>query len=119
MLGYARVSEPEGSVNRGELRERTRKGLQAARLNGRPRGRPAVADDPELRKRITQMRDQGMTLQAIADRLNEEGVPTVRGGAKWRPSSVAAGHRLQAPAASTAGLATRAGRVPGGGALAE
>jgi hypothetical protein len=36
-----------------------------------------------------------MTLQAIADRLNEEGVPTVRGGTKWRHSSVqaAAGYR--------------------------
>jgi hypothetical protein len=36
-----------------------------------------------------------MTLQAIADRLNEDGVPTVRGGAKWRHSSVqaAAGYR--------------------------
>jgi hypothetical protein len=31
-----------------------------------------------------------MTLQAIADRLNEMGVSTVRGGAKWRPSSVQA-----------------------------
>jgi hypothetical protein len=31
-----------------------------------------------------------MTLQAIADRLNEEGVPTLRGGEKWRPSSVQA-----------------------------
>jgi hypothetical protein len=41
------------------------------------------------------MRAQGMTLQAIADRLNDEGVPTVRGGAKWRHSSVqaAAGYR--------------------------
>ena len=29
-----------------------------------------------------------MSLQAIADRLNAEGVPTVRGGAMWRPSSV-------------------------------
>jgi hypothetical protein len=29
-----------------------------------------------------------MTLQAIADELNDEGIPTVRGGAKWRPSSV-------------------------------
>ena len=36
------------------------------------------------------MRAQGMTLQAIADRLNAEGVPTVRGGAKWRHSSVQA-----------------------------
>jgi hypothetical protein len=29
-----------------------------------------------------------MTLQAIADSLNEEGVPTARGAARWRPSSV-------------------------------
>jgi recombinase len=29
-----------------------------------------------------------MTLRAIADTLNREGVPTVRGGAEWRPSSV-------------------------------
>ena len=29
-----------------------------------------------------------MTLQAIADTLNAEGVPTLRGGAQWRPSSV-------------------------------
>jgi hypothetical protein len=41
------------------------------------------------------MRANGMTLQAIADVLNEEGVPTERGGAKWRPSSVqtAAGYK--------------------------
>jgi hypothetical protein len=31
-----------------------------------------------------------MTLQAIVDELNEAGVPTVRGGAKWRVSSVQA-----------------------------
>ena len=80
---------------RERLRERTHNGLQAARQNGRRAGRRAVADDPELRERIARMRAQGMTLQAIADRLNEEGVPTVRGGAKWRPSSVqaAAGYK--------------------------
>jgi DNA invertase Pin-like site-specific DNA recombinase len=71
------------------LSERTRAGLRAARRNGRT-GRPAVVDNPDLRTRIVQMRAQGMTLQAIADRLNEEGVPTVRGGAKWRHSSVQA-----------------------------
>ena len=36
------------------------------------------------------MRAANMTLQAIADQLNAEGVPTLRGGAKWRPSSVQA-----------------------------
>ena len=71
---------------RERLSERTQNGLRAARLNGRR----AVADDPELRGRIARMRAQGMTLQAIADRLNEEGVPTLRGGQKWRPSSVQA-----------------------------
>ncbi len=60
--------------------------LAAARV--RDGGRSAVADIPELQERIAEMREHGMTLQAIADRLNVEGVPTLRGGAKWRPSSV-------------------------------
>jgi DNA invertase Pin-like site-specific DNA recombinase len=57
--------------------------------------RPAVGDIPALKERIVAMRDEGMTLQAIADQLNEEGVPTLRGGAQWRPSSVqsAAGYK--------------------------
>lgn len=80
---------------RTRLSERTRKGLEAARKRGKTTGRSAVSDNPDLTERINQMRAQGMTLQAIADRLNEEGVPTVRGGAKWRHSSVqaAAGYR--------------------------
>jgi DNA invertase Pin-like site-specific DNA recombinase len=83
---------------RERLSERTHEGLKAAR-EGRPRGRPAVADDPELWKRVMGMRSQGLTLQAIADRLNQEGVPTVRGGAEWRPSSVqaAAGYKRRRP----------------------
>lgn len=80
---------------RSRISERTRHGLQAARLNGRAVGRPAVADNPDLSQRIAAMRAEGMTLQAIADQLNAEGIPTVRGGAKWRHSSVqaAAGYR--------------------------
>lgn len=80
---------------RSRISERTRRGLQVARMNGRSVGRPTVADDPGLSQRIVAMRAEGMTLQAIADRLNDEGVPTVRGGAKWRHSSVqaAAGYR--------------------------
>ena len=80
---------------RSRISERTRRGLAVARMNGRSVGRPAVADDPGLSQRIAAMRAKGMTLQAIADQLNEEGVPTVRGGAKWRHSSVqaAAGYR--------------------------
>jgi peptidoglycan hydrolase-like protein with peptidoglycan-binding domain len=62
---------------------------------GGPPGRPAVHDVPALKEHIVAMRSAGMTLQAIADRLNDEGVPTLRGGQEWRPSSVqaAAGYR--------------------------
>ena len=67
----------------------------AARPPGSGIRRPAVADRPELQRRILALREQGMTLQAIADVLNEDGVPTARGGAMWRPSSVqrAAGYQ--------------------------
>jgi DNA invertase Pin-like site-specific DNA recombinase len=85
------------------LSERTRSGLQAARRHGRASGRPAVVDDPELRVRIAQMRAQGMTLQAIADCLNAEGVPTVRGGTKWRHSSIQAAAGYRRPAQLIAG----------------
>jgi DNA invertase Pin-like site-specific DNA recombinase len=90
----ARALATVGGLERRNLEERTRKGLEAA--GSMPRsGRPAVSDRPSLKHRIAEMRDQGMTLQAIADTLNAEGVPTLRGGMEWRPSSVqaAAGYK--------------------------
>jgi DNA invertase Pin-like site-specific DNA recombinase len=81
---------------RERLSERTRKGLAAARSKRRASsGGSAAGDWPDIRKRIAAMRADGMTLQAIADVLNKEGVPTPRGGTEWRPSSVqsAAGYR--------------------------
>jgi DNA invertase Pin-like site-specific DNA recombinase len=91
----ARTLVTVGSAERQKLDQRTRKGLEAARQGRRRSGRPAVADRPSLQRRIAEMRASGMTLQAIADTLNEEGVPTLRGGALWRPSSVqaAAGYK--------------------------
>jgi len=84
-----------GGSERQTLMQRTRKGLEAARLAQRSSGQPAVSDPPALKQRIADMRSGGMTLQAIADTLNEEGIPTLRGGALWRPSSVqaAAGYK--------------------------
>jgi DNA invertase Pin-like site-specific DNA recombinase/peptidoglycan hydrolase-like protein with peptidoglycan-binding domain len=91
----ANVLMSVGAWERERVGERTRKGLEAARAKGQRIGRPAVDDVPDLKERIAAMRANGMTLQAIADRLNQEGVPTLRGGEKWRPSSVqaAAGYR--------------------------
>ena len=47
-------------------------------------------DVPALKRRIRAMRASGMTLQAIANSLNGENVPTLRGGTMWRPSGVQA-----------------------------
>lgn len=83
---------------RETIAQRTRDGLAALRARGLPTGRPAVADMPELAARIRSLRMNGITLQAIADTLNAELVPTLRGGTCWRPSSVesAAGYRRRA-----------------------
>jgi Recombinase len=65
-----------------------------------PRGRPGLgAHSPELVARIAELRERGLTLRAIADELNADGVPTPRGGAAWRPSSVQAalGYRRPPP----------------------
>jgi DNA invertase Pin-like site-specific DNA recombinase/peptidoglycan hydrolase-like protein with peptidoglycan-binding domain len=75
---------------RERIQRRTRSGLTAVKEPGRPSGRPSVADRPALLERINAMRAANMTLQAIADQLNAEGVPTLRGGVLWRPSSVQA-----------------------------
>ena len=55
-------------------------------LSGRP-GRPS-STPAAVAERIRDLRAQGMTLQAICDTLNREGIPTPRGGAEWRPTSL-------------------------------
>jgi DNA invertase Pin-like site-specific DNA recombinase len=90
----AEVSEWE----RRRIADRTRSGLAAARSRSAGGSRPSVRDDPELSDRIRSMRGDGMSLQAISDVLNAEGVPTLRGGRQWRPSSVQAAAGYKRPA---------------------
>jgi peptidoglycan hydrolase-like protein with peptidoglycan-binding domain/DNA invertase Pin-like site-specific DNA recombinase len=77
-------------------------------------GLAAQYDPPELKMRIRAMREAGMTLQAIADRLNAENVPTRRGGTKWRPSAVqaATGYRRSGPTAPPPDSRGAVGRRP-------
>jgi Resolvase, N terminal domain/Recombinase len=84
------------------LREIDRWGREPDRPERRPRGRPGLAHGaPHVAERIAELRERGLSLQAIADALNAEGVPTPRGGAQWRPSSVqsALGYRRPRPPA--------------------
>jgi DNA invertase Pin-like site-specific DNA recombinase/peptidoglycan hydrolase-like protein with peptidoglycan-binding domain len=91
-----------GDWERERIAQRTRSGLAEVRASGRAVGRPAVSDRPDLVERINAMRSANMTLQAIADQLNAEGVPTLRGGAMWRPSSVQAALGYRRPGTRSA-----------------
>jgi DNA invertase Pin-like site-specific DNA recombinase/peptidoglycan hydrolase-like protein with peptidoglycan-binding domain len=107
----ARTLVSVGQWEGRRIGEQTRKGLAAARARRGKTGRPAVEDVPHLKQRIAGMREEGMTLQAIADALNAEGVPTLRGGSEWRPSSVqaAAGYRRPRKGRSSAKAETAGG----------
>ena len=65
----------------------TRNGLERARSQGVILGRPTRLD-PLLHLRIHQLREQGLSLQKIANTLNEERVPTAGTGASWWPSTI-------------------------------
>jgi DNA invertase Pin-like site-specific DNA recombinase len=82
----ARILAAVSDWERRTAAERSRNGLAAARAKGAVQ--PAI--QPELKRQIERMRAAGMTLQAIVDELNENAVPTVRGGLMWRVSSVQA-----------------------------
>ena len=88
---------PEGELVAGALTmaarfewrrisQRQREKFDELRRRGDPRGRAATPHD--VADRIVAMRGAGVTYQAIADALNADKVPTVRGGGEWRPSSV-------------------------------
>jgi DNA invertase Pin-like site-specific DNA recombinase/peptidoglycan hydrolase-like protein with peptidoglycan-binding domain len=47
-----------------------------------------MGERPGVFARIAKMRDDDMAPQEIADQLNEEGVPTLFGTEKWRPSTI-------------------------------
>lgn len=100
----ANVMAAVAEWERDTIGQRTRDAATVRRARGEQMGRPGVRDSrPALAARIAAERSSGLTWQAIADGLNIEGVPTVRGGSEWRVSSVqgAAGY-VRPPAARRA-----------------
>lgn len=75
MLSFARLEKRL-------ISDRTKAALAAKRAAGVRLGRPSSLSD-EVVARIISERDNGATLQGIADTLNAEGIPTARGAACW------------------------------------
>ena len=67
--------------------QRTKDALAVKKANGVKLGRPREIS-PETVARIEELHERGLSMAAIARKLNEESVPTPRGG-RWHPPGVA------------------------------
>ena len=83
----ATISATFAQLERAKIAERTRDALAHKKAQGVVLGRPVVLAE-EVSLRVLDLRQSGASLQAIADTLNLEQVPTAHNGAKWYPSSV-------------------------------
>lgn len=73
---------------RERISQRTKEGLAAARLKGKVPGRPA-ADLPDMTLHmLADLKASGESARGIAATLNERGVPSPGGGARWSHSTV-------------------------------
>jgi DNA invertase Pin-like site-specific DNA recombinase len=75
------------NLERRLISERTKAGMAEAARQGRTLGRPRRLPD-EVVDRIVAERQQGATLQVIADHLTDDAVPGAQGGRRWYASTV-------------------------------
>lgn len=85
----ANVTATFAQFERRLIGQRTKEALAEKKRQGVKLGRPTVTS-PETVAQVQAMRGEGLSLQKIADALNDSGVPTSQGGSKWYPSTVSA-----------------------------
>jgi DNA invertase Pin-like site-specific DNA recombinase len=69
--------------------QRTRDALAAKKAQGAKLGRPRNVPDDVL-ARIVDLRNQGLSFDKVARQLNDDGVKTAQGGARWWGATVRA-----------------------------
>ena len=114
-LSLVRTSDGTLLVPQAELDawKARRPGWHGAGRPVRPRGRPPVLQAAVV-ARIARERAEGKSLVEIARGLEQDGVPTARGGERWWPSSVRwALGRAAAAAAPAMAPADDGGQPPG------
>lgn len=97
---YLTIVGAFSQMERDLISERTQEALHQKKLKGEPVGSPPygyeagegvhfekVPDEIRIIKYIKRLRSGGMTLEAIAKTLNDQGEPTKRGG-KWEATTV-------------------------------
>jgi DNA invertase Pin-like site-specific DNA recombinase len=83
----AHVLATFGQFERRLISQRTKEALAVKKASGVRLGRPPTLPQSVV-QRIQRLRARGLSLRAIADSLNQDGVPTAQGGAKWYPATV-------------------------------
>ncbi len=85
----ANVMATFAQFERRLIGQRTKDALAVKKHQGVSLGRPRMVSEA-LVGRLQAMRDHGLSLRAIAEVLNSEGVPTVQGGREWYAATVSA-----------------------------
>jgi DNA invertase Pin-like site-specific DNA recombinase len=102
----ANVMMSVGQWERRMIGERTRDALAVKKAAGVRLGRPSGLESNDATeraraatgaRRICELRAEGLSFRAVTDRLNEEGIPTIRGTGRWGLKTV---HRVAHEAAT-------------------
>jgi DNA invertase Pin-like site-specific DNA recombinase len=97
----ANVMAAVAQWERRVISDRTKDALAAAQARGTRLGRPRAIDAGLLLRIVGLRYDAGLSLRQIATVLNDEGMPTVRGGRCWHPATIRGllhSHLLDQPA---------------------